>query len=223
MKLIPFFQPIVDVWKQHRLGYEATIRGRFNGRNVSAQQLFERAKETRTIKTLDYQARERSIQKGIHRLKEGERLFLNISSQAFSDSDPWFAPVDVPVEKITLEITEQTPIYATPLAYERLQVLREQGMMLALDDFGVGFTNLNLLGQLRPDFIKLDREFARRMGSRDVDQVVKGIVRLCDESQVRLIVEGVETYDQKERLLDMGVRYMQGFYFGYPEPLIAHV
>lgn len=222
MELIPFFQPIVDVWKQHRLGYEALIRGRSNGHSVSAQQLFERAKETKSIKTLDFQARERSIQKGLHQLKEGERLFLNISSQAFSDTDPWF-PDNVSVEKITLEITEQTPIYATPIAYERLEIFRSQGMQLALDDFGVGFTNLSLIGKLRPDFIKLDREFARRIGSLDVNQVVKGIVRLCDESQVRLIVEGVETYDQKERLLDMGVRYMQGFYFGYPDPVIAKV
>lgn len=211
----------MDVWKQKKIGYEATIRGYRGGHTVSAQKLFEDAMKNKAVEQLDYNSRDMSIKSGLDMLDESEKLFVNITSQSISNMNPWFCS-DAPVDQIVLEITEQIPIHAGERVKMRLQELREKGMQLALDDFGNGFTNLILIEQLRPEYLKLDKIFSngllRTSSKKDVIKVIRGIIRLCEESGVQLIVEGVETIDQREQLLDLGVRYMQGFYFGYPEP-----
>jgi EAL domain-containing protein (putative c-di-GMP-specific phosphodiesterase class I) len=211
--MIPYFQPIVDTWTHTIIGYEATIRG---NHGETAPTLFEEASRSQTIVPFDNQARRLSIEQGIPLLLPGEKLFLNIATQTFLSREPWFPPA-APMKQMVLEISEQFPIDLRQVQVH-LKRLKQEGLELAIDDFGRGFTNLDLIASLPLSYIKLDKMFSAAIDQEKMANVIKHMVRLCQDNQTRLIVEGVETPRQQIRLMDLGVRYMQGFYLGYPQP-----
>lgn len=89
-------------------------------------------------------------------------------------------------------------------------------MQIALDDFGVGSSNFELIYELEPEYIKLDKFFISTLESVQGKNLIRGMLHLTEKSSSTIIVEGVETDRQKELLLDLGVRFMQGFHFGLP-------
>lgn len=121
--------------------------------------------------------------------------------------------------KLVLEITESIFI----LHYERhikiLNTLRAQGIGVALDDFGCGYSSLNHLRHLPIDWVKIDRSFISALesdaGSREV---VSALFGLCQAMRLPVVAEGVETEGQREILKALGCRVMQGFLLGRPAP-----
>jgi len=121
--------------------------------------------------------------------------------------------------KLVLEITESIFI----LHYERhvkiLNALRAQGIGVALDDFGCGYSSLNHLRSLPIDWVKIDRSFISALesdaGSREV---VSALFGLCQAMHLPVVAEGVETEGQREILKSLGCRVMQGFLLGRPAP-----
>lgn len=213
MRLIPHYQKIVDFEELRVIGYEATIRGEDDfGGLFSAPYLFESAKKEGKVDELDIQARAISTHYGLPLLNQGQRLFLNIAPQTFQNQTEWFSIRNLPFEKITLEVTEQAPIHVTQRVLDRLGELRKQGMQLALDDFGVGFHTLKLVDKLSPEYLKLDRNVCVESS----DKTLKSILRFCQESEITLIAEGVESEVQLNRLLQIGYKFFQGYYWGYP-------
>jgi EAL domain-containing protein (putative c-di-GMP-specific phosphodiesterase class I) len=211
--MIPYFQPIIDTWTNTIIGYEAMIRGK---QGETAPRLFEEAIRSHTIVPFDNLARRLSIEQGIPLLLPGEKLFLNIATQTFLSREPWFPPA-APMNQMVLEISEQFPIDLRQVQVH-LKRLKQEGLEIAIDDFGRGFTNLDLIASLPLSYIKLDKMFSAAMDQEKMANVIKHMVRLCQDNQTRLIVEGVETPRQQSRLMDLGVRYMQGFHLGYPQP-----
>jgi EAL domain-containing protein (putative c-di-GMP-specific phosphodiesterase class I) len=212
-EIVIHVQPIVDIWRQKLLGLESTIKGKYQGNLVNAQPLFSRAVQSGRVKELDYEARKQSILQVVPKLREEERLFVNIAAQSLESSEDWFEE-DVPYHKIVLEITEQKPIKATSGLIRKIDNLRAKGMKIAIDDYGVGFNNMLLISRLKPDFIKVNRTI---VVEGDIP-TLEGIISYCRKANTLLIAEGVETLQQREMLINLGVRYMQGFLFGYPVP-----
>jgi EAL domain-containing protein (putative c-di-GMP-specific phosphodiesterase class I) len=95
--------------------------------------------------------------------------------------------------------------------------LHKQGVKLAIDDFGRGYSNIETYTKLPITYLKLDKYFANDINNPVTANMVKHMVRMCQDCGKHLIVEGVESVRQKDRLLELGVRNMQGFLFGYPE------
>jgi len=215
--ILPRFQPIVDAWKGRIIGYEATIRG---ARGESAQILFERAKHQGKVVELDFQARSAALQAGLPMLKDGQRLFLNCTPDTLQQHLDTFL-ADVPLNRVVLEITEQMPIRDVERLRETLQLLSKRGLEVALDDFGHGFSNMKMITELPLTYLKLDKGFTAEVHRPKTAETVKWLVRMCQDAGIRFVVEGVETAEQRERLLDLGVRFMQGFFFGYPKALPA--
>lgn len=86
-----------------------------------------------------------------------------------------------------------------------------------MDDFGSGYSSLNLLKDIPFDLIKLDKEFlGRGKISKKNKVLIKGIVELCKELKIPLLCEGVETKEQVEFLKSVGCHIVQGFYFAKP-------
>ena len=101
-----------------------------------------------------------------------------------------------------------------------LKRIKDMGVAVVMDDFGTGYSSLSYLWKFPFDKIKIDRSF---MGSfeksgRDVETVVKTIIALGREMNMRVTVEGVETSDQVDFLYDANADQVQGFYFGRPLP-----
>lgn len=217
LTIIPYLQPIVDMWKREVIGLESTVKGLKNGQTINARPLFVRAVQKGIVRELDYDFRKKSINVGVQKLQGNQRLFVNIAAQSIMASDEWFER-DVPFNQITLEITEQKQINLTREVLERFEKLRSKGMKIAIDDYGIGFNNMLLISRIKPDFIKLDRSVATEA---DIP-TLEGIISYCQKMNTQLIAEGIETEQQRDTLLNLGVRYMQGFLFGFPKPFEAY-
>jgi EAL domain-containing protein (putative c-di-GMP-specific phosphodiesterase class I) len=94
---------------------------------------------------------------------------------------------------------------------------RGQGVRLAIDDFGAGYSGLNLLADFQPDLIKLDMHLVRdidRAGPRQA--IARAVLQVCDDLGIEVIAEGVETVGEYHWLRRVGVRLFQGYLLGRP-------
>lgn len=98
-----------------------------------------------------------------------------------------------------------------------LEEYRRQGFRIALDDLGAGFGSLTLLKQIRPDFIKLDRELVDGVHWDNYKaSITAHLIRMGKDLQVRIIAEGIEQPEDWHWLRERGVDYVQGFHFARP-------
>lgn len=118
---------------------------------------------------------------------------------------------------LTLEVTESLAINDMGRMKRILGEIKQLGVEVALDDFGTGYSSLNHIRELPIDIIKIDRCFIMDIGKDDYSEVfVKMVSELAETIGVRMCVEGVEESDQIEKLRDMKIHYIQGFYYGKP-------
>lgn len=118
---------------------------------------------------------------------------------------------------IVLEITESFAINDMDRVLEIIRGIKELGPRIALDDFGTGYSSLNYIKQLPLDIIKVDKTFIDDIAEDEYAQAfIKLIVELSDTIDTSIIVEGVENENQLNILKELGVDYIQGFYYGKP-------
>jgi blue light- and temperature-responsive anti-repressor len=118
---------------------------------------------------------------------------------------------------LLLEVTEGEIIHDARSFAERINAYRARGLRLAIDDFGAGYSGLNLLADFQPDAIKLDMKLVRgidRHGPRQA--IVRALIQVCDDLGIEVIAEGVETREEFAWFRDRGVRLYQGYLFGRP-------
>jgi diguanylate cyclase (GGDEF)-like protein len=121
--------------------------------------------------------------------------------------------------RLELEITETVLLKHSEANLAILHQLRDLGICIAMDDFGVGYSSLSYLRHFPFDKIKIDRLFIKDITEReDVLFIVRAIVGLCRDLRIRTTVEGVETAEQLAVLLAEGCTEVQGFLFGRPQP-----
>lgn len=131
-----------------------------------------------------------------------------------------FERTGVNPKNIVLEITETFAINDMERVLNIINGLRSLGPKIALDDFGTGYSSLNYIKQLPLDIIKVDKTFIDDIVEDEYAQAfVKLIVELSKTIGTKICVEGVETQEQYELLANIGVDYIQGYYFGRPVPV----
>ena len=119
--------------------------------------------------------------------------------------------------RITLEITESILIQSIDRAVEVLEKLRQAGVHIALDDFGVGYSSLNYLSNLPVDIIKIDRSLTQQILSNPKQYaLLKSIVEMASIDALMVVAEGVETQAEQEVISTSGVQYIQGYYYARP-------
>lgn len=154
------------------------------------------------------------------------RFFLNVSPEVFSDvrcSEGLLARelalFGIETEQVVLEITEKTPILDDEHFARSIRRHREIGLNIALDDFGAGHSSLVTLMSCKPQFVKLDRAVVRDIHLSQYQQtLVRSLVSFAASAELHLIAEGVESWKEIETLIRLGIRYIQGFLLGRPEP-----
>ena len=119
-----------------------------------------------------------------------------------------------------MEIVETLLLKNTEAIMVTLKRLKDMGVSIVMDDFGTGYSSLSYLWKFPFDKIKIDRSFMESFdkSGHDVETVVKTIIALGREMNMRVTVEGVETSDQADFLYDANADQVQGFYFGRPLP-----
>jgi len=134
------------------------------------------------------------------------------------DIEEVLAARGVPAERLVLEITEEAMVEHGRLALDVIEGLDRTGLRLHVDDFGTGYSSLSYLIRLPVSAVKIDRAFTADLPtSRASRSVVRGLVGLAEELGLRVVGEGVETPEQHEWLVRLGVRYAQGYWYARPE------
>ena len=125
-------------------------------------------------------------------------------------------------DRIVLEITENMAVKKMEYVKAVLGSLKERGLRIALDDLGSGYSSLNSLAQLDPDFVKLDMELLRGIHSDSRSaRLIKHVLEFTKEEKIPVIAEGIETAEERDVVRDLGCELMQGYFFCRPEEPFA--
>jgi diguanylate cyclase (GGDEF)-like protein/PAS domain S-box-containing protein len=121
-------------------------------------------------------------------------------------------------QRLVLEVTETALLDHNDVTMRgRLQELRELGISIALDDFGTGYATLISLHDMPIDIIKLDKSFTSRLTTSErMRQLVRGLLTIGESMGIHTMAEGVETWEQHERLLELGALHGQGYLYARP-------
>ena len=120
---------------------------------------------------------------------------------------------------MVLEITESAYTDNSDQMIETVSTLRKVGFRVEMDDFGSGYSSLNMLASLPIDALKLDMEFVKKINNSEKDlQMVKLVIDIARFLKIPVIAEGVELENQYQALKDIGCDVVQGFYLSRPIP-----
>lgn len=123
-----------------------------------------------------------------------------------------------PINRIIFESVEGEQVNDGKWLAEILGEYKRIGFQTAIDDFGAGFAGLNLLADFQPDLVKLDMALVRGIDQGKSRQAIaSGVVWMCAQLDIDVIAEGIETRDEAQCLSDLGIRLMQGYWFGRPQ------
>lgn len=123
----------------------------------------------------------------------------------------------VPTNALHLEITESAYMDNTALFLNTISALRNNGFIVEMDDFGSGYSSLNLLKDINIDKLKLDMKFLSDSDNSSRGKIIiSAVISMAEKLGLPVIAEGVETKEQAEMLLDFGCNQMQGYYFSRP-------
>lgn len=153
------------------------------------------------------------------------RLFINVHPHSLTSPDAPRAIRDVVLgagrdpRDIVLELTEHHAIVNAAAFAASLQRLREWGFQFALDDFGVGYANLRLISEIRPDYLKISGYFCVGVAADPYRQVlIRNIARMAGDLKIPVICEGIETEEEHHIVRQLGVPFGQGYLFSRPHP-----
>ena len=122
-------------------------------------------------------------------------------------------------DSLLLEITESAYTEDSDQVIRLIGRLREKGYLIEMDDFGSGYSSLNMLSQMPVDVLKMDMAFIRNMEHSEQDlNLVKLILDIARNLKVPVVAEGVETEKQLQVLKELGCALVQGYYFSCPLP-----
>jgi EAL domain-containing protein (putative c-di-GMP-specific phosphodiesterase class I) len=213
------YQPIVDVSQRTVFAHEALVRG---PKGEGAHTVLSRLDDTNRYR-FDQACRVKAI-KGAALLGLRERLSINFLPNAIYKPEVCIRTTleaarvhQFPVERIIFEATEGEVISDGKRLAHILREYKRTGFMTAIDDFGAGYAGLNLLADFQPDIIKLDMALVRGVDASHPRQaIIRGILRMCAELDIRVLAEGIETPAERDFLIDEGVNLMQGYLFCRP-------
>ncbi|MEM9483138.1 MAG: EAL domain-containing protein [Cyanobacteria bacterium P01_F01_bin.116] len=213
------FQPIVNISIGKIEAFEVLVRGA-NGE--SAAQVFSKVHEANKY-YFDEILRIKAIPFAVH-LGVNCHLNLNflprsmeVSKTAISSIIDVAEQLDFPVDNIVLEVTESEIINDITCFSKAVNRYRNFGINFAIDDFGAGYSGLNLLAEFQPDSIKIDMSLVRNINSHGPRQaIVRGIIRTCQDLGIDIIAEGIETDDEYQWFCEEGIELFQGYFFAKP-------
>lgn len=213
------FQPIVNARLGVVTAYEALVRG---PQNESAEAILS-AVPPAELATFDEECRKAALTIA-RALGITCDLNLNLLPQGFrADRDCLASTLDTAIEqgftpeRLVMEVTEGEVLGNQDRFTELIGIYRGLGMRTAVDDFGSGYSGLNVLADFQPDQIKLDKNLVRGIHSLGPRQaIVRAILQVCRDLGIELVAEGIESEDEFHWLFDEGVTLFQGYLFAHP-------
>ncbi|MDV6317876.1 EAL domain-containing protein [Chromohalobacter sp. HP20-39] len=214
------FQPIVNVATQRIVAHEALVRG-VNGE--SAYQILSQVSNT-LLYRFDQACRVKAIELAAQ-LEMPSALSINFLPNAVYEPEACIQAtlaiseqVGWPTERLVFEITETESVTDRAHLRNIIDTYRQMGFTTALDDFGKGHANLDLLTELRPDKLKIDRDLVmdcHRDARRQI--LLKAVADIATQLDIETVAEGIECRDEARWLHEeAGIVQHQGFYYARP-------
>lgn len=222
-KLSAVFQPILNLHTGELYGYEGLIRGPEGSALHAPSRLFEAAARNNLLVEVEMLCRQ-IVLKSYVALKLPGKLFMNVSPQALLHpsfrigcSLHYIDNLNLPPERVVLEITENQPTIDFDAMRSAILQYRKMGFQIAIDDLGQGFSSLRLWSELRPEFIKIDMHFIRDADSNPVKrQFLRSIQHIAESCNTHVIAEGIETNGELNTINEIAIMLGQGYFICPP-------
>jgi EAL domain-containing protein (putative c-di-GMP-specific phosphodiesterase class I) len=227
------FQPIISLKDGSILGHEALSRITCESLIKDPEMLFSVAGEYNRMWDLELLCRTTAMEAAYEFMipPYSKILFLNVNPNTMHDENfkkgftrEFLKQYHMKPQNVIFEITERNVILDMGGFLSTIDHYRSQDYKIAIDDAGAGYSGLNLISDINPDYIKLDMKLIRGIASDNLKYgLVKGMVELSKISQISLIAEGIETYEELETVIKLGVQYGQGYFIQKPSSEVQEI
>lgn len=225
-----YLQPKMDLQNNQLVGAEALVRWRRKDGTLMYPDefipIFERNGFIVRIDFYVYETVCQLIKKWMHQFNKSVPVSVNVSrvhmaNEHFVDEfERLVKQYNIPNQLLELELTESMVLDHVDSAINAMNQLQEKGFIVSIDDFGAGYSSLNLLKDLKTDILKLDKEFFRQGDLRKQDKIiVSNIINMAKELDMKVLSEGVETALQLEFLKESCCDMAQGYLYAKPLPV----
>ncbi len=223
-KINPLYQPIVSLEDGEIYGYEALSRITLENCCFNTEEMFQIAKQLKKVWELEEICRTLSLKNAVKKPKD-KKLFLNVDANIIHDKEfqdgitlKRLQEYGLQPKDIIFEITERTAIEDLKTFQDSVEHYKKQHFKIAIDDVGSGYSGLNRICAVSPSLLKIDMDIVRGIDTDAIKQsLVTGIVQFCEGADIGMIAEGIETEPELEMLIQLGVKYGQGYYLEKPK------
>ena len=223
-----FYQPKVSLdGKVNLTGAEALVRWIKDGTVISPGKFIPLFEKNRFIIKLDFYIMDQVCQKIKQWEKYYPHLLISVNMSRVHLKDPQFVEKlndicvthGVSTSSIEIEITESAAYESLDVLTTVFKQLKDYGFHISIDDFGSGYSSLNMLKDLPADVLKIDRAFlAESNSNKRANDILGHVIRMASSLGMHTICEGIETDEQAKLLGGLGCEMAQGFYFAKPMP-----
>ena len=224
------FQPIVSLKDGQILGFEALSRGPENSILESPVMLFDVARVYGKLWELEFLCRIKALENAAKSNRKFN-IFINVDPNIINDekfkkgfTKEFLEKFNIDPENIVFEITEKNSVSDINSFKKLIRNYKDQGYKIAIDDTGAGYSGLKLITDIKPDFIKLDMDLIRDIDKDGVKYaLIKTLYEFCLVTNIRVIAEGIETENELNALIDIGIEYGQGYFIQKPVSNLAAI
>lgn len=222
-----WYQPIVNARDKSLFANEGLFRIRDDHDAIVPPSLaFKLAEQSDLLFSLDLVAR-RSAVECAAKAKLNGKLFINFNPSSIYDPSYCLRATAASIneigmkpEDVVFEVTETHRANDLNQLKGILAFYRNAGFQVALDDIGSGWSGLNLLQSLRPDYVKIDMELVRNVHIDEYKQnIVTNLIKIAKTNHIEVIAEGVECEEEAQWLTMADADYLQGYFYGKPQPM----
>jgi EAL domain-containing protein (putative c-di-GMP-specific phosphodiesterase class I) len=224
-RVVTAYQPILRMQEGTIMGFEALSRGPRGSGLESPKALFEAAQDHNLEVELDRLCRKRALLSSA-RIPSNANIFVNTLPATMRDPQFRDKPLIDFLEKaqvvpgrIVIEITEQEVIAKLEMFRETMAYFKSVGMSFAVDDVGAGYSGLDTIAKLKPQYLKIDMGLVRDVHANSVNRaIVRSIIDLGHGIDAKVIAEGIEKDEETQTLRALGVDFGQGYGLARPDP-----
>lgn len=229
-KIKTVFQPIISLRNGELLGYEALSRGPQKSFFENPEKLFDYARAIGRLWELEFLCRLKALE-NVSCSEMTDLIFINVDPHIINDENfrkgftkDFLSRYNINPENIVFEITEKSAAINIESFNKLINNYKDQGYKIAIDDAGSGYSGLKLITDIHPHFIKLDMNLIRNIDKDGLKYaLIKTFYEFCLVTDIKLIAEGIETENELNTLIDIGIDYGQGYFIQRPSENITKI